>query len=128
MIESLTTANDGAPGVNGKQAPTGAGTSSLAGLLRAYDATHLDEDGTYGHALQGASMYSAKGRWVSPGHQERRTGHQSRRHPAGLPAPVNPFFNCGAISTPGIRAYCRTAQKYGIILMDTTPVHALTIY
>jgi hypothetical protein len=66
VIEFLTTANDGAPGVNGWQAPTGAGTSSLAGLLRAYDATHLDEDGTYGHALQGALMYSAKGRWVSP--------------------------------------------------------------
>jgi hypothetical protein len=54
VIESLTTANDGAPGVGGQQAPTGAGTSSLAGLLRGYDATHLDEDGTYGHALQGA--------------------------------------------------------------------------
>jgi hypothetical protein len=41
---------------------------------------------------------------------------------------LNPSFNCGAISTPGIRAYCRTAQRYGIILMDTTPVHDLTIY
>jgi hypothetical protein len=49
VIESLTTANDGAPGINGEQAPTGAGTSSLVGFLRAYDVTHLDEDGTYGH-------------------------------------------------------------------------------
>jgi hypothetical protein len=128
VIESLTTANDGAPGVNGEQAPTGAGTSSLAGLLRAYDATHLDEDGTYGHALQGASMYSAKGRWVSPATKTDGPDTSPDAIPQGSRLQLNPSFNCGAISTPGIRAYCRTAQKYGIILMDTTPVHALTIY
>jgi hypothetical protein len=128
VIESLTTANDGAPGVNGQQAPTGAGTSSLAGLLRAYDATHLDEDGTYGHALQGASMYSAKGRWVSPATKSDGPDSSPDAIPQGSRLQLNPSFNCGAISTPGIRAYCRTAQKYGIILMDTTPVHALTIY
>jgi hypothetical protein len=128
VIESLTTANDGAPGVNGEQAPTGAGTSSLAGLLRAYDATHLDEDGTYGHALQGASMYSAKGRWVSPATKTDGPDTSPDAIPQGSRLQLNPSFNCGAISTPGIHAYCRTAQKYGIILMDTTPVHALTIY
>jgi hypothetical protein len=128
VIESLTTANDGAPGVNGEQAPTGAGTSSLAGLLRAYDATHLDEDGTYGHVLQGASMYSAKGRWVSPATKSDGPDTSADAIPQGSRLQLNPSFNCGAISTPGIRAYCRTAQKYGIILMDTTPVHALTIY
>ena len=128
VIESLTTANDGAPGVNGEQAPTGAGTSSLAGLLRAYDATHLDEDGTYGHALQGASMYSAKGRWVSPATKTDGPDTSPDAIPQGSRLQLNPSFNCGAISTSGIRAYCRTAQKYGIILMDTTPVHALTIY
>jgi hypothetical protein len=84
MIDSLTTANDGAPGINGQQAPTGAGTSSLAGLLRAYDATHLDEDGTYGHALQGASMYSAKGRWVS------RPPRATDRTPVQTPSPRAP--------------------------------------
>jgi hypothetical protein len=128
VIESLTTANDGRPGVNGEQAPTGAGTSSLAGLLRAYDATHLDEDGTYGHALQGASRYSAKGRWVSPATKTDGPDTSPDAIPQGSRLQLNPSFNCGAISTPGIRAYCRTAQKYGIILMDTTPVHALTIY
>jgi hypothetical protein len=128
VIESLTTANDGAPGVNGEQAPTGAGTSSLAGLLRAYDATHLDEDGTYGHALQGASMYSAKGRWVSPATKSDGPDTSPDAIPQGSRLQLNPSFSCGTISTPGIRAYCRTAQKYGIILMDTTPVHALTIY
>jgi hypothetical protein len=128
VIESLTTANDGAPGINGEQAPTGAGTSSLAGLLRAYDATHLDEDGTYGHALQGASMYSAKGRWVSPATKTDGPDTSPDAIPQGSRLQLNPSFNCGAISTPGIRAYCKTAQKYGIILMDTTPVHALTIY
>ena len=128
VIESLTTANDGAPGIGGQQAPTGAGTSSLAGLLRAYDATHLDEDGTYGHALQGASMYSAKGRWVSPATKSDGPDTSPDAIPQGSRLQLSPSFNCGAISTPGIRAYCRTAQKYGIILMDTTPVHALTIY
>ena len=128
VIESLTTANDGAPAVNGWQAPTGAGTSSLGGLLRAYDATHLDEDGTNGHALQGASMYSAKGRWVSPATKSDGPDTSPDAIPQGSRLQLNPSFNCGAISTPGIRAYCRTAQKYGIILMDTTPVHALTIY
>ena len=128
VIESLTTANDGAPAINGWQAPTGAGTSSLAGLLRAYDATHLDDDGTYGHALQGASMYSAKGRWVSPATKSDGPDTSPDAIPQGSRLQLNPSFNCGAISTPGIRAYCRTAQKYGIILMDTTPVHALTIY
>jgi hypothetical protein len=128
VIESLTTANDGAPGINGQQAPTGAGTSSLAGLLRAYDASHLDEDGTYGHALQGASMYSAKGRWVSPATKSDGPDTSPDAIPQGSRLQLNPSFNCGAISTPGIRSYCRTAQKYGIILMDTTPVHALTIY
>jgi hypothetical protein len=128
VIESLTTANDGAPGVNGEQAPTGAGTSSLAGLLRAYDANHLDEDGTFGHALQGASMYSAKGRWVSPATKTDGPDISPDAIPQGSRLQLNPSFNCGAISTPGVRAYCRTAQKYGIILMDTTPVHALTIY
>jgi hypothetical protein len=128
VIESLTTANDGAPGINGQQAPTGAGSSSLAGLLRGYDATHLDEDGTYGHALQGASMYRAKGRWVSPATKSDGPDTSADAIPQGSRLQLNPSFNCGAISTPGIRAYCRTAQKYGIILMDTTPVHALTIY
>jgi hypothetical protein len=128
VIESLTTANDGNPGMNGEQAPTGAGTSSLAGLLRAYDATHLDADGTYGHALQGASMYSAKGRWVSPATKSDGPDTSPDAIPQGSRLQLNPSFNCGAIAAPGIRAYCRTAQKYGIILMDTTPVHALTIY
>jgi hypothetical protein len=128
VIESLTTANDGHPAINGEQAPTGAGTSSLAGLLKAYDVTHLDEDGTYGHALQGASMYSAKGRWVSPATKSDGPDTSPDAIPQGSRLQLNPSFNCGAISTPGIRAYCRTAQKYGIILMDTTPVHALTIY
>jgi hypothetical protein len=128
VIESLTTANDGHPAINGEQAPTGAGTSSLAGLLRGYDVTHLDEDGTYGHALQGASMYSAKGRWVSPATKSDGPDTHPDAIPQGARLQLNPSFNCGAISTPGIRAYCRTAQKYGIILMDTTPVHALTIY
>jgi hypothetical protein len=128
VVESLTTANDGRPGINGEQAPTGAGTSSLAGFLRAYDATHLDEDGTYGHALQGASMYSAKGRWVSPATKTDGPDTSPDAIPQGSRLQLNPSFNCGAISTPGIRAYCRTAQKYGIILMDTTPVHALTVY
>ena len=128
LIESLTTANDGAPGINGEKAPTGAGTSSLAGLLRAYDATHLDADGTYGHALQGASMYGAKDRWVSPATKSDGPDTSPDAIPQGSRLQLNPSFNCGAISTPGVRAYCRTAQKYGIILMDTTPVHALTIY
>jgi hypothetical protein len=128
IIESLTTANDGAPGINGEKAPTGAATSSLAGLLRAHDATHLDADGTYGHALQGASMYSAKGRWVSPATASDGPDTSPDAIPQGSRLQLNPSFNCGAISVPGIRAYCRTAQKYGIILMDTTSVHALTIY
>jgi hypothetical protein len=128
IIESLTTANDGAPGINGETAPTGASTSSLAGLLRAYDATHLDADGTYGHALQGSSMYSAKGRWVSPASNSDGPDTSSDAIPQGSRLQLNPSFNCGAISAPGVRAYCRTAQKYGIILMDTSPVHALTIY
>jgi hypothetical protein len=128
IIESLTTANDGAPGINGERAPTGAATSSLAGLLRAYDATHLDADGTYGHALQGASMYSAKGRWVSPATASDGPDTSPDAIPQGSRLQLNPSFNCGGLSVPGLRAYCRTAQKYGIILMDTTPVHALTIY
>jgi hypothetical protein len=128
IIESLTTANDGHPGINGEKAPTGAATSSLAGLLRAYDATHLDEDGTFGHALQGASMYGAKGRWVSPATSSDGPDTHPDAIPQGSRLQLNPSFNCGAISTPGVGAYCRTAQKYGIILMDTTPVHALTIY
>jgi hypothetical protein len=128
IIESLTTANDGAPGINGEKAPTGAATSSLAGLLRVYAVTHLDADGTYGHALQGASMYSAKGRWVSPATSSDGPDTSPDAIPQGSRLQLNPSFNCGAISTPGVRAYCRTAQKYGIILMDTTPVHALTIY
>jgi hypothetical protein len=128
VIESLTTANDGRPAINGEQAPTGAGTSSLAGLLRAYDATHLDEDGTYGHALQGASMYSAKNRWVSPATKSDGPDTSADAIPQGSRLQLNPSFNCGGISIPGVRAYCRTAQKYGIVLMDTTPVHALTIY
>jgi hypothetical protein len=128
IIESLTTANDGAPGINGEKAPTGASTSSLAGLLRAYDATHLDVDGTYGHALQGSSMYSAKGRWVSPATSSDGPDTSPDAIPQGSRLQLNPSFNCGAISTPGVRAYCRTAQKYGIILIDTSPVHALTIY
>jgi hypothetical protein len=128
IIESLTTANDGAPGINGEKAPTGAATSSLAGLLRAYDATHLDADGTYGHALQGASMYSAKGRWVSPATASDGPDTSPDAIPQGSRLQLNPSFNCGAISVPGVRAYCRTAQKYGIILMDTTSVHALTVY
>jgi hypothetical protein len=128
IIESLTTANDGAPGINGEKAPTGAATSSLAGLLRAYDATHLDADGTFGHALQGASMYSAKGRWVSPATASDGPDSSPDAIPQGSRLQLNPSFNCGAISAPGVRAYCRTAQKYGIILMDTTSVHALTIY
>jgi hypothetical protein len=128
VIQHLTTANDGGPAINGEQAPTGAGTSSLAGLLRAHDAKHLDEDGTYGHALQGASMYSAKGRWVSPATKTDGPDTSPDAIPQGSRLQLNPSFNCGAISTPGIRAYCKTAQKYGIILMDSTPVHALTIY
>ena len=128
IIESLTTANDGAPGINGEKAPTGASTSSLAGLLRAYDATHLDADGTFGHALQGSSMYSAKGRWVSPANSSDGPDTSTDAIPQGSRLQLNPSFNCGAISVPGVRAYCRTAQKYGIILMDTSPVHALTIY
>jgi hypothetical protein len=128
IIESLTTANDGAPGINGEKAPTGAATSSLAGLLRASDATHLDADGTFGHALQGASMYSAKGRWVSPATASDGPDTSPDAIPQGSRLQLNPSVNCGAISVPGARAYCRTAQKYGIILMDTTPVHALTIY
>jgi hypothetical protein len=128
IIESLTTANDGAPGINGEKAPTGASTSSLAGLLRAYDATHLDADGTFGHALQGSSMYSAKGRWVSPATSSDGPDTSTDAIPQGSRLQLNPSFNCGAISVPGVRAYCRTAQKYGIILMDTSPVHALTIY
>jgi hypothetical protein len=128
IIESLTTANDGAPGINGEKAPTGASTSSLAGLLRAYDVTHLDADGTYGHALQGSSMYGAKGRWVSPATSSDGPDTSPDAIPQGSRLQLNPSFNCGAISVPGIRAYCRTAQKYGIILMDTSPVHALTIY
>jgi hypothetical protein len=48
--------------------------------------------------------------------------------PHGSRLQLNPSFNCEAIAVPGVRAYCRTAQKYGIILMDTSPVHALTIY
>jgi hypothetical protein len=128
IIESLTTANDGAPGINGEKAPTGASTSSLAGLLRAYDATHLDADGTYGHALQGSSMYSAKGRWVSPATSSDGPDTSPDAIPQGSRLQLNPSFNCGAISIPGIRAYCRTAQKYGIILIDTSPVHALTFY
>ncbi len=128
IIESLTTANDGAPGINGEKAPTGASTSSLAGLLRAYDATRLDADGTYGHALQGSSMYSAKGRWVSPASSSDGPDTSLDAIPQGSRLQLNPSFNCGAISAPGVRAYCRTAQKYGIILIDTSPVHALTIY
>jgi hypothetical protein len=128
IIESLTTANDGAPGINGEKAPTGAATSSLAGLLRAYDATHLDADGTYGHALQGASMYSAKGRWVSPATASDGPDTSLDAIPQGSRLQLDPSYNCGAISVPGVRAYCRTAQKYGIIIMDTTSVHALTIY
>jgi hypothetical protein len=128
VIESLTTARDGAPGINAEKAPTGAATSSLAGLLRAFDATHLDADGTYGHALQGASMYSAKGRWVTPATASDGPDTSPDAIPQGSRLQLNPSFNCGAISVPGIRAYCRTAQKYGIILMDTTAVHALTIY
>jgi hypothetical protein len=128
IIESLTTANDGAPGINGEKAPTGASTSSLAGLLRAYDATHLDADGTYGHALQGSSMYGAKGQWVSPATSSDGPDTSSDAIPQGSRLQLNPSFNCGAISAPGVRAYCKTAQKYGIILMDTSPVHALTIY
>jgi hypothetical protein len=128
IIESLTTANDGHPGINGEKAPTGAATSSLAGLLRAYDATHLDEDGTFGHALQGASMYGAKGRWVSPASASDGRDTHLDAIPQGSRLQLNPSFNCGAISTPGVRAYCRTAQKYGIVLMDTSVVHALTIY
>jgi hypothetical protein len=61
VIESLTTANDGAPGVNDEQAPTGASTSSLAGLLRAYDATHLDQDRTYRNAFQGHRCTAPRG-------------------------------------------------------------------
>jgi hypothetical protein len=96
---------------------------------RVYDiATHLDEDGTYGHALQGASMYSAKGRWVSPATKSDGPDTSPDAIPQGSRLQLSPSFNCGAISPPGIRAYCRIAQKYGIILMDTTPVHALTIY
>ncbi len=128
VIESLTTADDGAPGINGEKAPTGASTSSLAGLLRAYDATHLDADGTYGHALQGSSMYGAKGRWVSPATSSDGPDTSPDAIPQGSRLQLNPSFNCGAISVPGVRAYCKTAQKYGIILMDTSPVHALTIY
>jgi hypothetical protein len=128
VIESLTTANDGAPGINGEKAPTGASTSSLAGLLRAYDATHLDADGTYGHALQGSSMYSAKGRWASPATSSDGPDSSPDAIPQGSRLQLDPSFNCGAIGTPGVRAYCRTAQKYGIILMDTSPIHALTIY
>jgi hypothetical protein len=128
IIESLTTANDGAPGINGEKAPTGASTSSLAGLLRAYDATHLDADGTYGHALQGSSKYGAKGRWVSPATSSDGPDTSSDAIPQGSRLQLNPSFNCGAIATPGVRAYCRTAQKYGIILMDTSSIHALTIY
>jgi hypothetical protein len=128
IIESLTTANDGAPGINGEKAPTGASTSSLAGLLRAYDARHLDADGTFGHALQGSSMYSARGRWVSPATSSDGPDSSTEAIPQGSRLQLNPSFNCGAISVPGVRAYCRTAQKYGIILMDTSPVHALTIY
>jgi hypothetical protein len=94
----------------------------------AYDATHLDDDGTYGHALQGASMYSVKGRWLSPATKTDGPDTSPDAIPQGSRLQLNPSFDCGAISTPGIRAYCRTAQKYGIILMDTTPVHALTIY
>jgi hypothetical protein len=128
IVESLTTANDGTPGVNGEKAPTGASTSSLAGLMRAYDASVLDADGTYGHALQGASMYSAKGRWVSPATKSDGPDTSADAIPQGSRLQLNPSFNCGAIAVRGVRAFCRTAQKYGIILMDTTPVHALTIY
>jgi len=128
VIESLTTASDGAPGINGEKAPTGASTSSLAGLLRAYDATHLDTDGTYGHALQGSSMYGAKGRWVSPATSSDGPDTSPSAIPQGSRLQLNPSFNCEAISVRGVRAYCKTAQKYGIILMDTSPVHALTIY
>jgi hypothetical protein len=128
IIASLTTANDGAPGINGEKAPTGASTSSLAGLLRAHDVTHLDADGTYGHALQGSSKYGAKGRWVSPATSSDGPDTSPDAIPHGSRLQLNPSFNCGAISVPGVRAYCRTAQKYGIILMDTSPVHALTIY
>jgi hypothetical protein len=73
-------------------------------------------------------MYSAKGRWVSPATKSDGPDTSPDAIPQGSRLQLNPSFNCGAISTPGIRAYCRTAQKYGIILMDTTPVHALTIY
>jgi hypothetical protein len=128
IVELLTTVNDGTPGVNGEKAPTGAGTSSLAGLMRAYDATILDADGTYGHALQGASMYSAKGRWVSPATKSDGPDTSTDAIPQGSRLQLNPSFNCGAIAVRGTRAFCRTAQKYGIIIMDTTPVHALTIY
>jgi hypothetical protein len=128
IIESLTTANDGTPGINGEKAPTGAGTSSLAGLMRAHDATVLDADGTHGHALQGASMYSAKGRWVSPATKSDGPDTSTDAIPQGSRLQLNPSFNCGAIAVRGVRAFCRTAQKYGIIIMDTTPVHALTIY
>jgi hypothetical protein len=128
IIEPLTTANDGAPGINGEKAPTGASTSSLAGLLRAYDATHLDADGTYGHALQGSSMYGAKGRWVSPATSSDGPDTSADAIPHGSRLQLNPSFNCGAIASRGVRAYCRTAQKYGIILMDTSTAHALTIY
>jgi hypothetical protein len=128
VIESLTTTRDGNPGINGEKAPTGAATSSLAGLLRAYDVKHLDAAGTYGHALQGASMYSARGRWVSPATKSDGPDSSPDAIPQGSRLQLNPSFNCGAISVPGVRAYCRTAQKYGIIMMDTTPVHALTIY
>jgi hypothetical protein len=128
IIESLTTAHDGAPGINGEKAPTGASTSSLAGLLRAYDITHLDADGTYGHALQGSSMYGAKGRWVSPATSSDGPDTSADAIPQGSRLQLNPSFNCGAIASRGVRAYCRTAQKYGIILMDTSTAHALTIY
>jgi hypothetical protein len=95
VIESLTAANDGVPGINGQQAPTGTGTSSLAGLLRAYDATHLDGDGTYGHALQGASMYSAKGRWVSPATKSDGPDTSPDAIPQGSRLQLNPSFNPG---------------------------------
>jgi len=128
IIESLTTANDGAPGINGEKAPTGAATSSLAGLLRAGDVRHLDADETYGHALQGSSVYGAKGRWVSPATSSDGPDTSPDAIPQGSRLQLNPSFNCEAISSAGVRAYCRTAQKFGTILMDTSTVHALTIY
>jgi hypothetical protein len=59
--------------------------------------------------------------------RSRRPPDTSNRHDNGHRS-IGGRPNAPAGLNRTVRAYCRTAQKYGIILIDTSPVHALTIY